>query len=252
MRILFISAIFILLSSIVFSQVEKDPLLGELLDLSLEGEQSFLAFEKRCDAFIESKNDDFNNLNEAEIAFRDSCFESKESYWDNMEIGCSWYCGGGPDSISASSELDAVKEINYTANNIHDFNLKTAWIEGAKGYGIGESITYHFAPQAPRITQFIIINGYVKSEKAWRANSRVKKLKVYYKDAELAILNLNDSKHEQIFKFDPLGNSERDDSDKLIELPPWTLRFEIMEVYEGEEYDDTVITEIYFDGIDVH
>lgn len=32
----------------------------------------------------------------------------------------------------------------------------------------------------------------------------------------------------------------------------WTLKFEILEVYEGSKYSDTVISEIYFNGIDVH
>ncbi|WP_449508538.1 hypothetical protein [Dawidia soli] len=30
------------------------------------------------------------------------------------------------------------------------------------------------------------------------------------------------------------------------------MKFEILEVYEGAKYDDTVISEIFFDGIDVH
>jgi hypothetical protein len=29
----------------------------------------------------------------------------------------------------------------------------------------------------------------------------------------------------------------------------WTLKFEIMEIYEAEKYDDVVISEIFFDGI---
>jgi len=30
------------------------------------------------------------------------------------------------------------------------------------------------------------------------------------------------------------------------------MKFEILEVYTGEKYADTAISEIYFDGIDVH
>ena len=30
------------------------------------------------------------------------------------------------------------------------------------------------------------------------------------------------------------------------------LKFEIIEVYKGLKYNDTAITEIYFDGMDVH
>ena len=37
-----------------------------------------------------------------------------------------------------------------------------------------------------------------------------------------------------------------------MDTPNWTLRFEILEVYEGDKYDDTVISELFFDGIDVH
>jgi hypothetical protein len=34
--------------------------------------------------------------------------------------------------------------------------------------------------------------------------------------------------------------------------PAWSIKFEILEVYPGEKYQDAAITEIYFDGIDVH
>ena len=30
------------------------------------------------------------------------------------------------------------------------------------------------------------------------------------------------------------------------------MKFEIVEVYKGEKYDDTALSEIYFDGMDVH
>ncbi len=57
-------------------------------------------------------------------------------------------------------------------------------------------------------------------------------------------LDLNDSRNIQEFNFDPLGRNK--DGTDLV------LRFEILEVYKGTKYDDTAITEIYFDGIDVH
>jgi len=253
MRTLLLFTFFVLASSVVYSQIEKDPILGSFLDLSFEGEQAFIQFQKECDELFESKKEAFAHFTEEEEMIRDSCFDMKENYWDSVQFGCSWYCGGGPDSISATSALGSINGINYEVNNIHDFDLKTVWSEGIEGYGIGESITYYFEPQSPRITDFIIINGYVKSEKAWRENSRVKKLKVYFNEEEFAILNLDDSKHEQYFEFEPIGHSKREDElEEIKNLSLWTLRFEILEVYKGEKYDDTVITEIYFDGIDVH
>jgi hypothetical protein len=182
------------------------------------------------------------------IIFR-TCMEETEDYWEILGGGCSWYCGGGLDSTYASSELVGGK---YTANNIHDLNYKTAWVEGVTGQGIGEKITYDFPPENPRITKIIIVNGYVKSPKAWTENSRVKKLKMYVDGKPFALLELADSKQEQSFSFEPLGLSDREDYDKLLTLPRWTITFEIMEVYPGSKYEDTAITEIYFDGIDVH
>ena len=58
------------------------------------------------------------------------------------------------------------------------------------------------------------------------------------------ILKLTDTKTDQTFKLGTFGHN-KDESDLV-------LKFEILEIYKGEKYDDTAITEIYFDGIDVH
>ena len=85
-----------------------------------------------------------------------------------------------------------------------------------------------------------------------RANSRVKQLKVYKDDPPLALLNLKDIRAAQSFSFAPIGHGDRADHEKLQTMPAWTLRFEIVDVYKGAKYDDTVLSELYFDGIDVH
>ncbi|UII33852.1 hypothetical protein LVD17_08495 [Fulvivirga ulvae] len=176
----------------------------------------------------------------------------KENVWDIIGGGCSWYCGGGPRSVSASSHLTSQGENHYLPKNAHDLNYKNAWIEGVDGYGIGEYLIYEFAPESPRITEIIITNGYVKSLSTWTTNSRVKKLRVYYNDKPIADLNLKDIGEDQHFKFKPISYEDRSDTEilKLKEL--WKLKFEILEVYKGKKYDDTAIAEIYFDGIDVH
>jgi len=102
--------------------------------------------------------------------------------------------------------------------NAHDLSFKTAWIEGVKGYGIGEYIIYHFRQTAPRITKIIIANGYVKSHKTWLENSRVKKLKLYIDNKPFAILNLEDSRYEQIFEFEPIGRKRPIENGKWAEL----------------------------------
>ena len=233
---------------------EMQPKLGQLIDKSLQGEIEFIRQREICETVWNKvgNQNDYEKLSLADKKIYDNCDESHESYWDILGAGCSWYCGGGQDTISTSSTLKTYKGIKYSAKNIHDLNYKTAWIEGVPGYGIGESITYHFPPQNPRITDIIIVNGFVKSQTAWQDNSRVKKLKMYVDNKPFAILNLADSRQEQTFKFDPLGYGDRENWEQLQTKPWWTIKFEILEVYKGDKYADTAITEIYFDGIDVH
>ena len=184
-------------------------------------------------------------------ALFDTYPEVYKDIWDIVGGGDGWYNSGGPYQVTASSSLSSQGTNTYEAINAHDLNYENAWVEGAKGYGIGEYLTYHFKAASPRVTDIIIVNGYVKSVSAYRNNSRVKKLRVYLNDLPLAVLNLEDRIANQVFKLDPIGTSDRSDWDAMEKLPDWKLKFEILEVYKGTKYDDVVISEIYFDGMDV-
>ena len=166
--------------------------------------------------------------------------EVVENAWDIIDGGCSWYCGGGNYKIKASSSLGD----SYKAEFANDLSYKTAWVEGKKDEGIGEYLEYYFKNDSPRITEIIISNGYMKSEETWKNNNRVKKLKLYVNGVPFGILNLKDSRTDQYFEMGTLGHNKN--GTDLI------LKFEILEVYKGSKYNDTAITEIYFDGIDVH
>ena len=166
--------------------------------------------------------------------------EVVENAWDIIDGGCSWYCGGGNYKIKASSSLGD----SYKAEFANDLSYKTAWVEGKKDEGTGEYLEYYFKNDSPRITEIIISNGYMKSEETWKNNNRVKKLKLYVNGVPFGILNLKDSRTDQYFEVGTLGHNKN--GTDLI------LKFEILEVYKGSKYNDTAITEIYFDGIDVH
>jgi hypothetical protein len=170
--------------------------------------------------------------------------EVVESVWDVVDGGCSWYCGGGNYKVSASSELTTQDHNNYKAKSANDLSYLTAWVEGKEDSGIGEYIEYSFQNKSPRITSIIISNGYMKSDNTWENNNRVKSLKLHVNGEEFGILKLSDTKTDQTFKIGTLGHNE--DGSDLV------LRFEILEIYKGDKYNDTAITEIYFDGIDVH
>lgn len=234
-----------------------EPVIGTELDFSPEfiskfnSEKAFADCEKVW-AKVNAEGRNYKTLTKEEKEVVKYCDEIREDVWDIVGGGCSWYCGGGPKKVTASSSLSSQGDNSYEAKNAHDLSYKTAWVEGVSGYGIGEYLEYHFAPESPRITKIIVVNGYVKSKPAYNNNSRVKKLKVYVNDKPYAILNLKDVIAEQIFEVEPIGNRNRKDLDKLKTQPDWTIKFEILEVYKGLKYDDVVITEIYFDGLDVH
>lgn len=232
---------------------ELNPTLGYLVDKSPEGELKFNQQKEKCNKVWGRPQNTLTDEEKKTLEYCNENFDGVENYYDILGPGCSWYCGGGLGTQTASSELKSQGQNNYSATNAHDLNYKTAWIEGVSGYGIGEYLIYNFPPENPRITKIIIVNGYVKSDKAWKENSRVKQIKLYIDDKPFAILNLKDTKNEQIFTLDnPIGQGERMDMKKLKTLPSWTMKFEIMDIYKGDRYDDTAITEIYFDGIDVH
>jgi hypothetical protein len=245
-----------LVHALCFSQTVKEVKATSIrpLDLSVEGEQKFTkdyelfekAMEKVSNGTAESQ------LSAAEKRVYTEMNELMPGYWQTLGEGCSWYCGGGPDEVKASSELKPQGTNTYAGGNVHDFSYKEAWVEGVPGYGIGEYVTYKFAGESPRITEVIVVNGYVKSEKAYRDNSRVKKLKMYVNDKPYAILNLEDKRSSQTFEFEPIGNSNRANLEALKHMPAWNLKFEILEVYKGTKYDDVAIAEIYFSGMDVH
>ena len=184
------------------------------------------------------ENEDFDEMNYDKKKYGDL------SIYDDLYSGkCSWYCGGEVKKVTASSCLAPQGKFTYAGKNAHDFSHESVW--ATKGKGVGQSLTYTFEGKCPRITAVKILNGHVKNATAWRANSRVKRLRMYYNGKPYAILELQDSRSMQYF---PVGTLGYHDSKK----PNWTLKFEILDVYPGDKYGDTVISELYFDGIDVH
>lgn len=185
---------------------------------------------------------------ETDTTYIKTIVQNYERYFDVLMPGCSWYCGGKVDTVKASSSLASQGNFSYQAKNAADFTYETAWVEGAKGVGIGEYIEYQFSPKSARVEEVKIANGYVKSEKAWKENARAKKLKLYHNGKPYAILNLKNERSEQVFSVGPFGFQYYLMDDDKKPTKPWTLRFEILEVYPGIRYTDTAISEIHFMG----
>ena len=162
----------------------------------------------------------------------------------SKEVGCSWYCGGGTSKITSSSNLKSQGNNSYVADNIHDFNLFTAWVPDNSMSAIGESINFYFDPFAPRVNEIIIYNGYIKNEELWKQNSRVSKLKFSVNNKPVAVFKLEDVSSTQTFEINPIQSV--DSTKDLI------ITLEILEVYPGTKYKDVAISEINFNGLDVH
>lgn len=185
---------------------------------------------------------DENPTNVALNQKMDSLYALSPLYYELYGTSCSWYCGGDLKSITSSSELKPVGKLDYKASNVADFDHTTAWVEGANGTGKGEFIEYTFTGSSPQITAVKILNGYCKNQQTWEQNGRVKKLIMYNNDIPVLVLELENSRTLQCFNV-------ADFAQPSPNAPDWKLRFEILEVYPGSKFEDTALSEIYFDGV---
>ncbi|MFZ5351456.1 MAG: NADase-type glycan-binding domain-containing protein [Bacillota bacterium] len=164
---------------------------------------------------------------------------------EEFNAGCSWYCAGNVQSVTSSSELKNNNKASYSATMAHDWDLSTAWVEGNPEYGIGEYLDYVIEGSEFDLTinEIILINGYTKTDILWKQNSRVKGIKLYVNGKEYAVLDVKDTKEVQVFPINDI---------LLKGVESVNIRFEITEVYKGDKYKDTAITELEFEGAGHH
>ena len=146
----------------------------------------------------------------------------------------------------SSGDLSGQGNSTYKADNIEDYNLKSAWIEGHKEYGIGEWVEYRFdrkdfSNTDLEINGLYLFNGYRKSLKSWEENSRIKKLRMAINDVDFIEPELQDTYKIQSCKFE---------SKNIAQIE--TLSFEIIEIYPGTKYKDVALSELRFTGIHHH
>lgn len=137
-------------------------------------------------------------------------------------------CAQGVSPEHVSSSLKSQGSHTYKMHNLSDDNPQTAWVEGVRGYGIGE----WFEVQA--ITVNVIYNGYQSSPSKWKNNSRVKRFKVYHDGDPLCFLDLTDEMGAQHFELPHRANWESKGN----------FRFEIVEVYKGNKWEDVCISHV--------
>ena len=158
-----------------------------------------------------------------------------------------WH-SGKIGNATATSVLASNNVSTYQVESLHDLDLNTAWVEGNRNYGIGHSFSFTLSSEEPfNFNNFNglieVFNGYCKSKSIWKANSRVKRLKMYYEDIPVCIVELADTWQYQSFDIRKFFVGHQS-SDAPFQLSSGSsLKFEIVEVYPGEKYKDVAISE---------
>lgn len=148
------------------------------------------------------------------------------------ESGPMWGPSGlHPKNLSASSTLAPQGKNTYGVDHLSDDDPLTAWVEGAEGNGEGERLSFVWVNDPAMVcTSLMIRNGYQKSAKLFRANGRVKDLKISIDGRVAGTATLADSWEPQALYL------EAEDGQR-IEL-------EIMSVYPGDSQQDTALSEL--------
>lgn len=176
-------------------------------------------------------------LKNNDMALLYSDIDSNFIFWGfNEDINLLKYSNYEEDALIMSEEItstSALKEGHnyYSPVNLDSFELEKSWVEGVKGYGIGEKLMF----SSVLTNGLYFFNGFVSFEnpQLFKENSRVKKIKV--KD-----LLTNE---EFIFDIEDTPNPQLLD---LKEYKHWNLEIEIIDIYEGTKYKDTCINSIGF------
>lgn len=165
-------------------------------------------------------------------------------YWN----GCSVWCAVTGYSVfaDASSCLAPQGKYSYKPSNICSGERDDAWVEGAKGYGIGEYINiircYEVsdADYGVDFRELCVVNGYARTLETWTTNSRVKELGFYFDGLYVDTFTLEDTIEPQYFDLTRYGLHAASGKECVF-------HFEIDSVYPGEKYADTAITGIELD-----
>ena len=184
--------------------------------------------------------------------------ESVDEHWNDISF---WEHG-------ISSKL-IEHGYNYAWESIRDKDLTTAWVEGVKGDGIGEWViipikgNYQYLNYENNVLNknlqilLKINNGFCKNETTYKNNNRVKKAKITLYEVALRTgqsktyaleepcimyeteILLEDAMKQQEFSFTCSPKATYSEGHLYL-----YTQLTILDVYPGEKYQDTCISEM--------
>lgn len=242
-RTYIILILFIITFSTVKINAQEDlniskPILDKLISFGVDTEDLQI---------IELEPSEFKNFDD----FREEDIAFQEKY---ITIWSTFY-RGYVDILDIKAKAFSTLK-GYPITNILDKKIDTAWVEGVEGDGIGEWLSLDIYTEKKKdydpysIVLFGIIPGYLKSDKTWEENNRIKTALLVIKTPSPGYANASESyavirlkmrdyKGLQIFSVSRYQRYGSDD--KKI----WLI---IEDVYKGTKYSDTCISEIFIRG----
>lgn len=198
------------------------------------------------------KSESFNSLSVFKQKFKEA--ELNYSSWSTISHSTL-------DSLKIDVDVSSHLGTDYYGGrNLTDGKNETAWVEGIKGNGIGEWARIHLLAKKESVTTTPfgvsavgIIAGYGKNQKTWLENNRVKSLLLVIETPH--VYDHTGETMWQSYKFDIQDKNEL----QMFNLPPndyvdnelpmeSIIWVKILEVYKGNKYDDTCISEIVVVG----
>lgn len=150
-------------------------------------------------------------------AVAETCWTGREGqYFNSIQ-----YC--------VSSVLAPQAGNTYGPDHLADWDTdaRAAWCEGAKGHGIGETITIR-VKGGPAFRRLLVGNGYNKSPQTYASNGRVKTVEITADTGMSAVVNLAD-------------RSDLTPVDLPAPAHDW-IRVKILDAYPGEKFADTCVS----------
>ncbi len=133
--------------------------------------------------------------------------------------------------ICASTTHESRGDISFRPENLFDDDHDTAWVEGAEGDGIYETVVIRF--EVPyEIYSVDFLNGFTKSDGIYAANGRVRDIEIRDSLGRVLFAELEDSGDWQ--------SVEMDEQRRVA----W-ISIEIESVYPGDTYQNTALSELW-------